>query len=199
MPLAVASKANECSVDAKGIHRQLAVQWRRRGEPHGDPPNPAGVVDAQQAEQAVRADRHRAQPVGEHEIETGRARHLDVEMVRRPVAGHLGVATRHVRVDVLADGAEWVGPRLVGEPVIGRHHAEIGHAVQAEQHHRPPLLDGDRAVRVDLLELHHDLGARPRRPHRRDPRPGVERFTGNQRPVQHDVVLAVHPAADALP
>ncbi len=33
--------------DTKGVHRQIAVQWRGRGEPHGDPLNPAGVVDAQ--------------------------------------------------------------------------------------------------------------------------------------------------------
>jgi hypothetical protein len=54
--------------------------------------------------------------------------------------------------------------------VLGRHRAEVCDAVQTEQHHRPPLLDGDNAVGADLFELHHDLRTRPRRPHRRDPR-----------------------------
>ena len=34
-------------------------------------------------------------------------------------------------------------PRVFGEAVVGGHRPEIGNAVQAEQHHRPPLLDGD--------------------------------------------------------
>ncbi len=46
---------------------------------------------------------------------------VDVEVVRRPVAGHLRVAMCHVLVDVLADGSERVGPRVFGEPVVGGH------------------------------------------------------------------------------
>ena len=51
----------------------------------------------------------------------------------------------------------------------------------------------------DLFEVHHEVGARPRGPHRRDLRPGNQSFTGDERPVQHDVVLAMHPTTDALP
>ena len=115
------------------------------------------------------AYRHRAQPVREDEVETGCPRHLDVEVMRRPVAGHLGVAMGHVLVDVLADGPERTRTRVFGEPMVGGHRPQIRDAVQTEQHHRPPLFNDDRPVRVDLLELHHDLGACARRPHRRDP------------------------------
>ena len=112
-------------LDAKDIDGQLAAQRGGRGESHGDTPDPAGVVDAQYAEHLVRADRHRAQAVGEDKVETGSAGHVDVEMVSGPVAGQLGVATGDVRVDVVPDGAEWAGPRLVGKSVLGRRRAEI--------------------------------------------------------------------------
>ena len=185
--------------DAKGIHRQVGIERSRRCEPHRDPPNPVRVVDAQQGEQAVSADRHGAQAVGEDEIEPGRSCRGDVEVMGRPVAGHLRVATCHVLVDVVGDGSDGTGPGVVGEPVISGRTAEIGDPLQAEQHHRPPLLDGDRSVGVDLVEPHDDLSTCPGCPYRRYVRPGVQRFTGDQRPVQHDVVCTVHPAADVLP
>ncbi len=147
----------------------------------------------------MRADRHRAQAVGEHEVESGCPRDLNVEMVCRPVAGHLGVAMRHVLVDVLADGSERVGPHVFGEAMVGGLRTQVGDAGQAEQHHGPPLLDGDAPVGVGLFEVHHDMGARPRGPHGGDLRAGIDRLLGEQGPVQHDVVLAVHAAAGALP
>ena len=145
------------------------------------------------------ADRHRAQAVREDEIESGRSGHRDVEVMGRPVAGHLRIPTCYVLVDVLGDGSDGTGPRVVGESVISGRTAEICDPLQTEQHHRPPLLDGDRSVGVDLVEPHDDLGAGPGCPHRRYLRPGLQRFTGDQWPVQHDVVFAVHPAADVLP
>ncbi len=62
------------------------------------------------------ADRHRAQSVGEHEVESGRARHLDVEVVRRPIAGHLGVAVCHPALSRCGgDRSERVGARRLRE------------------------------------------------------------------------------------
>jgi hypothetical protein len=58
---------------------------------------------------------------------------------------------------------------VFGEPMVGGHRPQIRDAVQTEQHHRPPLFNDDRPLGVNLLELHHDLGACARRPHRRDP------------------------------
>ena len=86
-----------------------------------------------------------------------------------------------------------------GKRWLGGHRSQIGNAGQAEQHHRPPLLDGDAPLGIGLFEVHHEVGARPRGPHGRDLRPGIQRLTGDERPVQHDVVLAMHPTAGALP
>ena len=137
--------------------------------------------------------------MGEHEVETCRARRLDVEVVRRPVAGHLRVPVGDVLVDMLTDGPERVGSRIFGEPVVPRHRPQVRDTLQTEQHHRPPLLDRDRAVGVDLFELHHDLGACPSRPHRGEPCRRIQTLTGNERSVHHDVVFPVHTAADVLP
>ena len=63
-------------------------------------------------------------------------------------------------------------PRVFGEAMVGGHRSQIGDAGQAEQHHRPPLLDGDPPLGIGLFEVHHEVCARPRRPHRRDLRPG---------------------------
>ena len=101
-------------------------------------------------------------------------------------------------VEVLADGAEGIGSRVVGEAMVGGCRSQVGNAGQAEQHHRPPLLDGDVSAGIGLLEVHHDVGARPRGLHRRDLRAGIQRLIGGQWSV-HDVVLAVHPATGALP
>ena len=79
----------------------------------------------------MRADRHRAQAVGEHETETGRPRDVDVEMMRRPVAGHLRISMRHVVVDVLGGRAERTCVRVIGNSVIGGHRAEVRHVVLA--------------------------------------------------------------------
>jgi hypothetical protein len=100
---------------------------------------------------------------------------------------------------VLARGAEGVGPRMVREAMAGGRQSQIGNTVQAEQHHGPPLLDGDAPVVIGLFEVHHDVCARPRCPHSGDLRPGIEGLIGDQWPVQHNVVLAVHPTAGALP
>ena len=56
-----------------------------------------------------------------------------------------------------------------------------------------------RSVGVGLLEVHHDVRARPRGPHGGDLRPGIQRLIEDQWSVQHDVVLAVHAATGALP
>ena len=85
----------------------------------------------------------------------------------RAATGDAPAIEAHV---VPADHSNARGPhsRIVAEPVLGRHRAEVCDAVQTEQHHRPPLLDGDPAIGVDLVQLHHDKGARPRRAHRGD-------------------------------
>ena len=68
-PLAAASNANEFS----SMPKAFTVRSESNGV--GDANRTATrrtlarVVDAEQAEQAVRADRHRAQAVGEHEVE----------------------------------------------------------------------------------------------------------------------------------
>ena len=92
-----------------------------------------------------------------------------------------------------------MGPCIFGEPVVCRHRPQVRYALQTEQHHRPPLLDRDRAVGADLFELHHDLGACPSRPHRGEPCRRIQTLTGNEWSVYHDVVFPVHPAADVLP
>ena len=200
VPLTAASNANEFSLmpkaftvssESNGVGDANRTAIRR---------TLAGSLDAQQAEQAVCADRHRAQPVGEHEVETRRARHLDVEVVRRPVAGHLRVAVGDVLVDVLADGPERAGTRVFGEPMVGGH--------------RPQIRDtrADRAAPSSTTVRRRP--PRRRRPARTAPRSAclpeivrtaeshdrrIKTFTGIERSVQHDVVFAVHPAADMLP
>ena len=69
------------------------------------------------------AHRHGAQAVGEQEVEAGRPRRVDIEVMGRPVAGHLGVAAGRVLVDVVGDGSDRVGSGVVGEAVIGGHDA----------------------------------------------------------------------------
>jgi hypothetical protein len=59
------------------------------------------------------------------------------------------------------------------------HRTQVVEARRAEQDHRPPLLDGEVTVGIDLLEVHHHLGAGPDGAHRREFRPRVERLAGS--------------------
>ena len=93
-----ASNANVPLVDAIGGDGQLAAQRRRRGKPHRHPPDLARAGDADEAQEPMGAHRHGAQAVGEQEVEAGRPRRVDIEVMCRPVAGHLGVAAGHLLV-----------------------------------------------------------------------------------------------------
>ena len=46
------------------------------------------------------AHRHGAQAVGEQEVEAGRPRRVDIEVMCRPVAGHRGVAAGRLLADM---------------------------------------------------------------------------------------------------
>ena len=88
---------------------QITAQPCRRREPHCDPAHPTRIADPDDVEHSVSAHRHRAQPVREQEVESGRAGDIDVEVMGRPVSGHLGVAPGSVVGDVMERRAAWVG------------------------------------------------------------------------------------------
>ena len=67
-------------------------------QPHRHPLDPPRITDTDQAEKTMGADRHRAEAMGEQEVETGRARRVAIEVVSRPAAGHLGVAVPRYRL-----------------------------------------------------------------------------------------------------
>jgi hypothetical protein len=145
------------------------------------------------------AYRHGAQAMGEYKVEAARLRRLEIEVMRRPVAGHLGVTVGQLLVEMLRRRPDRVVSGRVRKAVTLGHRSQIGHSVQAEQDGGPPLFDGQHAVGIELFDVQHNLGSRPCRAHRRDRRPGVQRLAGDERAMQHDVVLAVHAAARLPP
>ena len=114
-------------------------------------------------------------------------RRVDIEVVRRPVAGHLGVAVGQTRVDVLRHRSDRIVSGRIGEAVIVGHRSQVGHAVQSEQHGGPPLFDGHPALGIGLFDVQHDLRtSATRRSHRRELRPGLQRLVGDRWAMQYD-------------
>ena len=91
-----ASNANESS--SMPFAATVNSPPRGVGEANRDPPDLAGVGDADEAQKPMCAHRHGAQAVGEQEVEAGRPRRVDIKVMCRSVAGHLGAAAGHLLV-----------------------------------------------------------------------------------------------------